>query len=109
MRKFTTQILSLLTALSFAGALSAQTVEDAIATADNATGGDKLGLTVEGYFMYGLIGGSGAANYKGLVAEDLCCQNHSNAKLSVLWSNCNWWWFKHWLPNCRRFRRSSWC
>jgi len=71
MRKFTTQTLSLLTALSFAGALSAQTVEDAIATADNATGGNKLGLTVEGYFMYGLLGGNGAQNYSGLKAEDL--------------------------------------
>jgi len=71
MRKFTTQILSLLTALSFAGALSAQTVEDAIGAADNATGGDKLGLTVEGYFLYGLIGGSGSQNYDSLVAENL--------------------------------------
>jgi len=71
MRKFTTQILSLLTALSFAGALSAQTVEDAIGAADNATGGNKLGLTVEGYFMYGLLGGNGEQNFEGLVAEDL--------------------------------------
>jgi hypothetical protein len=63
MRKFTTQILSLLTALSFASALSAQTVGD-IGAEDNATGGDKLGLTVEGYFLYGLNGGSGTSNYE---------------------------------------------
>jgi len=79
MRKFTTQILSLLTALSFAGALSAQTVEDAIGAADNATGGDKLGLTVEGYFMYGLLGGNGSQNYDSLVAENLINQSGTGA------------------------------
>jgi len=58
MRKFTTQILSLLTALSFAGALSAQTVEDAIGAADNATGGDNMGLTISGHGSFMLPGGS---------------------------------------------------
>lgn len=64
MRKITTQITSLFTALLFAGALSAQTVGDVAAESEGGMGDNSLGLTIEGYFLYGLNGGTGSSEYE---------------------------------------------